>query len=140
MSIRRHVLGTFHDSQHVYMIMEFVQGGDLSSLLRKFKRLDEQHARFYVAEVFMALDYLHRRDIVHRDLKPANILVCADGHIKLTDFGFAKKCSTTSTICGTPNYIAPEILRKAVYTRAVDYYALGVILYELLDGKTPFHT
>ncbi|KAF9022789.1 Pkinase-domain-containing protein, partial [Hymenopellis radicata] len=132
--------GTFHDSRNVYMIMEFAHGGDLFSLLRRFKRFREREARFYIAEVFLALDFLHERDIVHRDLKPENILVCKDGHIKLTDFGFAKKCSSTSTICGTPDYTAPEIILKAVYTRAVDYYALGVITYELLNGKPPFDT
>ncbi|KAF9017238.1 kinase-like protein [Hymenopellis radicata] len=132
--------GTFHDSRNVYMIMEFAHGGDLFSLLRRFERFREREARFYVAEVFLALDFLHERNIVHRDLKPENILVCKDGHIKLTDFGFAKKCSSMSTMCGTPDYTAPEIILKAVYTRAVDYYALGVITYELLDGKPPFDT
>ena len=119
--------GTFQDSANLYMVMDFVPGGELFTLLRRsnvsgidtpisscqcsFKqRFPEPVAKFYAAEVALALNHLHSLDIIYRDLKPENILLNFDGHIKVADFGFAKSCaSTTWTLCGTPDYLAPEV-------------------------------
>lgn len=88
----------------------------------------------------MALNYLHGLDIVYRDLKPENILLNTDGHVKIADFGFAKSCETTTwTLCGTPDYLAPEIVSQQRYNKSVDWYALGVLIYEMLSGLPPYH-
>jgi len=97
-------------------------------------------AKFYTSEVALALDYLHRMGIIYRDLKPENILLARDGHIKLTDFGFATKCySTTTTLCGTPDYIAPELVHQRRYNHYVDWHAVGALLYEMLASIPPYH-
>ena len=120
--------GTFQDSSNLYMVMDFVPGGELFTLLRRSnvsriyhassrcmlnaaQRFPDPVAKFYAAEVALALNHLHSLDIIYRDLKPENILLNIDGHIKVADFGFAKLCtSTTWTLCGTPDYLAPEVL------------------------------
>lgn len=130
---------TFQDTYYLYMIMEYIDGGDLFSYLRKVTRFSEEEAKFYIAEVFIALEYLHSQNIVFRDLKPENILLDTTGHIKLADFGFAKMIkSTTKSFCGTPDYIAPEIISAQPYSLSVDWWSLGVLTYELTSGKTPF--
>jgi protein kinase A len=97
-------------------------------------------AKFFGAEVALALDYLHCLDIVYRDLKPENILLGSDGHIKITDFGFAKLVpDITWTLCGTPDYLAPEIVQSKGYNKSVDWYALGVLIFEMLAGYPPFY-
>ncbi|KAJ1560231.1 hypothetical protein HK405_007812, partial [Cladochytrium tenue] len=102
-------------------------------------KFGEEEAKFYVAEVLVALEYLHNQNIVYRDLKPENILLDTTGHIKLADFGFAKVVrGTTHSFCGTPDYIAPEIVAGRPYTLAVDWWSLGVLAFELTSGKTPF--
>ncbi|KDQ56397.1 hypothetical protein JAAARDRAFT_132421 [Jaapia argillacea MUCL 33604] len=132
--------GTFQDPANLYMVMDFVPGGELFTLLRRSNRFPDPVAKFYAAEVALALNYLHSLDIVYRDLKPENILLNADGHIKIADFGFAKPCeSTTWTLCGTPDYLAPEIIKKQRYNKSVDWYALGVLIFEMLSGLPPFH-
>lgn len=132
--------GAFQDASNLYMVMDFVPGGELFTLLRKSGRFPEPVAKFYAAEVALALNYLHRLDITYRDLKPENILLNGDGHIKIADFGFAKRCSTTTwTLCGTPDYLAPEIILQQRYTRSVDWYALGVLIFEMLTGFPPFY-
>ncbi|ORE05185.1 kinase-like protein [Rhizopus microsporus var. microsporus] len=129
----------FQDDTHLFMVMDYVPGGELFSILRKQKKFDEQTAKFYAAEVVLALAYLHEKDIVYRDLKPENILVDDRGHVKLTDFGFAKRIEdTTWTVCGTPDYLAPEIIISKGYTKAVDWWGLGVLIYEMVTGKAPF--
>lgn len=105
-------------------------------------RLPEDHARFYSAEIILALHFLHSRNIIYRDLKLDNVLLDQQGHIKLTDFGMCKEnigpSDVTNTFCGTPNYIAPEILRGEDYGFSVDYWALGVLMYEMMAGRSPF--
>ncbi|KAB5593266.1 Serine/Threonine kinase catalytic domain containing protein [Ceratobasidium theobromae] len=131
--------GTFQDVNNLFMVMDFVPGGELFTLLRKSRRFPSPVAKFYTAEVVLAIDYLHSHDIIYRDLKPENILLGADGHIKLTDFGFAKHVpDITWTLCGTPDYLAPEIVNQKSYNKSVDWYAVGILLYEMLAGAPPF--
>ncbi|KAJ9121515.1 hypothetical protein QFC22_002133 [Naganishia vaughanmartiniae] len=133
--------GTFHDVNNLYMTMDFVAGGELFSLLRKSQRFPNSVAKFYAAEVALALDYLHSLDIIYRDLKPENLLLGADGHVKVTDFGFAKFVpDITWTLCGTPDYLAPEVVQSKGYNKSVDWYALGVLIFEMLAGYPPFFT
>jgi len=134
------LIATTQDYSHLYLLMEYVGGGELFSLLRKVKTLPVFVAQFYAAQVVLAFEHLHAQNILYRDLKPENILINADGNIKLVDFGFAKVVSDqTWTLCGTPDYLAPEIILGAGYGRAVDYYALGVLIYEMLAGFPPFY-
>ncbi|KAI0067576.1 kinase-like protein [Artomyces pyxidatus] len=132
--------GSFQDALNLYMVMDFVPGGELFTLLRRSNRFPDPVAKFYAAEVALALNHLHTLDIVYRDLKPENILLGLDGHIKIADFGFAKYCpNTTWTLCGTPDYLAPEVINQCRYNKSVDWYALGVLIFEMLTGLPPFH-
>ncbi|KAM9669042.1 cAMP-dependent protein kinase catalytic subunit PRKX isoform 2-T2 [Dama dama] len=126
---------TGHDDRFLYMLMEFVPGGELFSYLRNRGRFTSNTGLFYAAEIVCAIEYLHSRDIVYRDLKPENILLDRDGHVKLTDFGFAKKLvDKTWTLCGTPEYLAPEVIQSKGHGRAVDWWALGILIFEMLSG------
>lgn len=132
--------GTFQDSKNIFMVMDYIEGGELFTLLRKSKIFPNQVAKFYAAEVLLALEYLHSKKIIYRDLKPENILISRSGHIKLADFGFAKQIDTvTYTLCGTPDYIAPEIIAVQPYTQAVDFWSFGILIFEMLTGTTPFY-
>ncbi|KAH0791383.1 AGC family protein kinase [Histomonas meleagridis] len=136
---------------NLYLVMEYIPGGDLFSLLNEFGSFDEQTAKFYTVEIVQALKYLHSNGIIHRDLKPDNILITASGHLKLTDFGLSfygaveRKLnvdiskSNEKEILGTPDYISPEILLCKQHSYATDFWSLGVVLYEFLLGTPPFH-
>jgi protein kinase A len=114
--------GTFQDSRNLYMVMDFVEGGELFSLLRRSGRFPNPVAKFYAAEVTLALEYLHSRNIIYRDLKPENLLLDRHGHLKITDFGFAKRVpDKTWTLCGTPDYLAPEVVSNKGYNKSVDW-------------------
>lgn len=131
--------GTFQSERHVFFVMDYVPGGELFRFLRKQKKLTEEQAKFYAAEVTLAIEYLHSLDVAYRDLKPENILIDQRGHVKITDFGFAKRVpDVTWTVCGTPDYLAPEIIRSQGYTKAVDWWGLGVLIFEILAGYVIF--
>jgi serine/threonine protein kinase len=130
----------FQDECQLFLLQEFVNGGELFTRLRKVKRFDDSTARFYTGETVLALEHIHGLGIMYRDLKPENILLDREGNIKLSDFGFAKKTDVTYTVCGTPEYLAPEIINRQGYTKAVDWWALGILIFELLVGIPPFHS
>ena len=117
--------------------------GDLGRLLSRQKRISEDHARIYVSEVLLALQDLHKRDIIYRDLKPDNVVLNANGHALLTDFGLSKSGIdgnfSAKSFCGSYAYLAPEMLRKTGHGKSVDWYLLGVLLYELIVGKPPYY-
>lgn len=149
---------SFETKRHLCLVMEYVEGGDLSTLLKNMGPLPVDLARFYFAETVLAVEYLHSYSIVHRDLKPENLLITALGHIKLTDFGLSKiglmnratniceehkfkkdtKEFNDKQVCGTPEYIAPEVILRQGYGKPVDWWSMGIILYELLIGCVPF--
>uniref|UniRef100_A0A7E4VHT9 Kinase-like protein n=1 Tax=Panagrellus redivivus TaxID=6233 RepID=A0A7E4VHT9_PANRE len=130
---------TAKDTRNLYMIMEFLAGGELFSYLRMSQALPSGMVKFYAAEITLAFAYLHSLKIAYRDLKPENLLLSHDGHIKLTDFGFAKEIHNKSyTVCGTPEYLAPELIARSGHNQCVDWWALGVLIFELMSGTTPF--
>lgn len=126
---------TFQDSLNIYMLLEFVQGGELFSHLRRAVRFSADVSRFYAANIILVLEYLHNRNLIYRDLKPENLLLDSSGYLKVTDFGFAKYVpDRTFTLCGTPEYLAPEIINSAGHGKAADWWAFGVLLFEMLCG------
>jgi len=130
---------TFKDEQKLYMVMEYVVGGELFTHLRKAGKFPNDVAKFYAAEIITCISYIHSNGIVYRDLKPENVLLDNRGHIKLTDFGFAKVIKDrTWTLCGTPEYLAPEIILSTGHGKGVDWWALGILIYEMLVGYPPF--
>ncbi|NXK11734.1 KGP2 kinase, partial [Herpetotheres cachinnans] len=132
---------TFKDSKYVYMLLEACLGGELWSLLRDRGSFDEATTKFCVGCVTEAFDYLHHIGIIYRDLKPENLILDAEGYIKLVDFGFAKNIGSgqkTWTFCGTPEYVAPEVILSKGHDFSVDFWSLGILVYELLTGSPPF--
>lgn len=142
---------TFYHSiageNNIYLVMEFLQGGDIYSLLNTVGSLNEKQACLYAVQIIMALEGLRSKGIIHRDIKPNNILIAADGRLKLIDFGLSVFCSQQDNvvkdhkhIIGTPDYIAPEIIRSDAYTYSVDYWSLGVVIFEMVTGCPPFNS
>lgn len=130
----------FKDNRYIYFIIPFISGGELHQHLRKSNKFDEEEARFFGAQVVMAIEYLHALHIVYRDLKPENLLIDRTGYLKLSDFGFSKILKTrTYTLCGTPEFLAPEIILSKGYGMSVDWWAFGVLLFEMVSGKSPFY-
>eukprot|EP00057_Strongylocentrotus_purpuratus_P024320 XP_011678794.1 PREDICTED: cGMP-dependent protein kinase 1 [Strongylocentrotus purpuratus] len=132
---------TFKDNKYLYMLLEACLGGELWTILRDKGSFDDSTTRFYTACVTEALAYLHNKGIVYRDLKPENILLDNKGYGKLVDFGFAKRIGhgrKTWTFCGTPEYVAPEIILNRGHDLSADYWSLGILMFELLTGSPPF--
>jgi serine/threonine protein kinase len=129
------------DNKHIYFVLELLQGGELFTHLRSRGKLSEQTARFYAAIVVYAFSTLHAKRIAYRDLKPENLVMDTNGYIKLVDFGLAKQLLSgkTWTLCGTPDYLAPEIILNEGHDLAVDYWALGVLIFEMVVGAPPFY-
>ena len=132
----------FQTPEKLVLVMSYCQGRELSQALSREKKFTEERARIYLCELVLALEELHRHHVVYRDLKPENVLLDAEGHVVLTDFGLAKEgvgdTSMTNSFCGSPAYLAPEMLRKQGHSQNVDWYILGVLLYEMITGAPPY--
>jgi len=130
---------TFQEKKLLYMVLEYVVGGEFFTHLRKAGRFDNNTAKFYAAQIVTIFEYLHNQDFIYRDLKPENLLLDQEGYIKITDFGFAKRVEfKTFTLCGTPEYIAPEVILNKGHGKGVDWWTLGILMYESLAGQPPF--
>jgi serine/threonine protein kinase len=133
----------FQSMTKLFLILEYCPGGDLAKHLRMEKKFEEKRAKFYLCEILLALEDLHKRNIIFRDLKPDNVVLDNEGHCKLTDFGLSKEGINndqyTKSFCGSIAYLAPEVLKKQGHGKAVDWYLLGVLLYEMLTGETPYY-
>lgn len=133
---------SFQTQTKLYLIMEYLSGGELFFHMKKTKYFEEKISIFYVAQIVCALDFLHENNIIYRDLKPENLVLDCRGYLKLTDFGLAKENigegQTTSTFCGTPEYLSPEMIKGDPYSQSVDMWSLGIIFFEMLTGVPPF--
>lgn len=129
---------SFHDDRYIYMLLEVCLGGEIWTILRNKNNFDEDTAKFIIACVTEAFHYIHARGIIYRDLKPENLVLDSRGYVKLVDFGFAKYIGHQKrswSVCGTPAYLAPEMIRKQAHDKAVDFWALGILTHELLTGE-----
>ncbi|CAG9316511.1 unnamed protein product [Blepharisma stoltei] len=136
------LINSFQDSSCLYLTLEYIPGGELFTRLRLYHHFPNDVALFYATEILLAISYMHTRDIVYRDLKPENILIDQQGHVKIADFGFCKvipQGERSFTLCGTPEYLAPEIIKSEGHGKAVDWWAFGILVYEMLVGNPPFY-
>ncbi|KAL8825093.1 MAG: hypothetical protein Q9191_004619 [Dirinaria sp. TL-2023a] len=135
------MITSFSDRECLYMILDYCPGGEIFTYLRRAKQFDPKTALFYAAEMVLIIEFLHDvKGIAYRDMKPENILLDVEGHVKLVDFGFAKNLGRkeTYTLCGTPEYLAPEVIRNSGHGMAVDWWALGILIFEFIVGQPPF--
>ena len=131
--------GFTQDEKYLYLALELINGGELFTYLRSVGRFPVDQARVYIAQIISIFEYLHSKNIIYRDLKPENILIHKSGYLKLTDFGFAKIVEgRTYTLCGTPEYLAPEIILNKGHGKPVDWWTCGILLYEMIAGIDPF--
>lgn len=135
---------SFTTKNYINIVLDFCPGGELFFHIVKQRRFTENVARFYIAEIILAIEHLHDNNILYRDLKPENVLLDYDGHVKLTDFGLSAlnftKDSFSDIFCGSPEYMPPEMIQKQSYTRMIDFYAIGALLYEMIAGIPPFYS
>mmetsp|Transcript_48049 Transcript_48049/g.135768 ORF Transcript_48049/g.135768 Transcript_48049/m.135768 type:complete len:333 (+) Transcript_48049:82-1080(+) len=133
----------FQTPKKLYFVLEYCPGGELFFHLSRAGRFSEGRCRFYASEILLAIEYLHKLNIIYRDLKPENILLDADGHVKLTDFGLSKEGIqdnfSAKSMCGTPEYLAPEVIQSKGHGLGVDWWTLGILLFEILAGYPPFY-
>jgi protein kinase A len=131
--------GITQNEKYLYISLELVNGGEFFSYLRGIGKFPVEQTRFYISQIISALEFLHSKNIIYRDLRPENILIQRSGYIKLSDFSYAKEINgRTYTLCGTPEYLAPEVILNKGYGKSVDFWCLGILLYELLAGIDPF--
>jgi len=135
---------SFQSDACLFFIMDFINGGEVFHHLSLEGSFSEERTRFYAAEIVLGLEYLHKRGVIYRDLKPENLLLNYQGHVIITDFGLSKEglndaASTTKTFCGTPEYLAPEIIKGEEYSKAVDWWSLGTLIFEMINGLPPFY-
>jgi len=136
---------SFQSSKYLYFVMDFINGGELFHHLSHDRQFPEERAKFYASEIVLGLGYLHSTGVVYRDLKPENLLLDYQGHIIITDFGLSKEgltneTDTTKTFCGTPEYLAPEVVKGQDYNKAVDWWSLGILIFEMMTGLPPFYS
>lgn len=136
---------SFQTDENLYFVMDFINGGELFHHLSIEKRFSDERAKFYAAEIVSGMEYLHSHGVIYRDLKPENLLLSHKGHIIMTDFGLSKEGlhsddARTATFCGTPEYLAPEIIKGEEYTKSIDWWSVGTLIYEMLTGLPPFYT
>ena len=131
----------FQSSARLYFVMPFINGGELYKIFQEHKRFDEAIVKFYAAQIIIAIGKLHEKGIMHRDLKLENIMVDENGYIKIIDYGLAKMLQNDElamSYCGTPEYLAPEMISHAGHDKTVDWWAVGILIYEMMIGVTPF--
>jgi serine/threonine protein kinase len=136
---------SFQTDENLYFVMDFINGGELFHHLSLEKRFSDDRAKFYASEIVSGMEYLHAHGVIYRDLKPENLLLSHKGHIIMTDFGLSKEGlhsenDRTGTFCGTPEYLAPEIIKGEDYTKSIDWWSVGTLIYEMLTGLPPFYT
>ncbi len=134
----------FQTPNYLYLVLDYCPGGDLAMMVAQRTTLDEETSRYYIAELVLAIQHIHKFDIIYRDLKPENILIAEDGHIRLADFGLSKEnvgdADATKTFCGSPAYLSPEVLNNKGATKMSDIYGIGTCLFEMLTGEPPFYS
>lgn len=134
-------INKLEDNINIYLLLEYIEGREFFDYLCSRNALNEIETKFYISNIIIAIEYLHSQNIIFRDLKPENIIISKNGYLKLIDFGFAKKLNDnelTYTLCGTPDYLAPEVISGKGYGKSVDFWTIGILTYELLHSKTPY--